>query len=109
MAKGRAKNSEIIVVLEQIDDLEALIEALPTLQRLFNELVDLMIEAKKWQIKHKVSWQPAEVDRAISLRLAEELERLYQIPSCRSLIEKAQEPAIIRLESFEIKKINIQK
>lgn len=103
LAQGRSIQHELLAEMQQIDDIEGLIEVLPRLERLFCRLAEVMIEAKKWQQKHKASWQPSEEDRLISLELRLELARLYEMPSCRALIEKSQESSLIRLHSANLK------
>jgi hypothetical protein len=78
-------------------------QALPTFTRLFNQLVDVMIQARKWQIKHRTSWQATVVDRYLSLELAQEFARIYRIPTARAFIEKCQQAALERLDAFEKK------
>lgn len=99
LAQGRFVNQELLAEIQAIDDLDDLIEALPRLERLFGRLVDVMIEAKKWQIKHKACWPATPEDRQLSLELQAELARLYEMPSARALIEKCQETALLRLDS----------
>lgn len=101
LARGRAINQEIISELNQITDLEMLVERLPVLQQHFSDLVEVMIEAKKWQIKHKTSWKPTVQDIEISQELANALVRIYEIPTARVLIEKCQEPALLALDTYE--------
>lgn len=106
LARSRAINLELIQDLQQVDDLDSLVEVLPALQRHFNDLVEVMIEAKKWQIKHKTTWRPGEEDLMISQQLALELTRVYSIPTARVLIEKSQETALLTLDAFEKRKIS---
>lgn len=103
LAQGRAIKCELLTELEQINDIDQLLLELPQLERHFNHLVDLMIEARKYQISHQSVWKPSAEDLALSQALAQELARLYQIPSARSLLEKSQESALLRLAAFEDK------
>ncbi len=100
MAQGRALNQELLSELQGVDELDDLIRAFPRFQGLFGRLVDVMIDAKKWQTAHKISWNPTEEDHQLSLELAYELERLYQIPAARALLEKSQEVALLRLDAL---------
>jgi hypothetical protein len=110
MSQGRAINQELLAELEAISDLEALLTQLPVLERRFNQLVDVMIEARRYQIRKKCTWQPNDEDRKLSHQLARELARLYQIPGAKSLLEKSQESALLRLDAFEnkVRKNSIQ-
>jgi len=103
LAQGRAINQELLHDLEEIQDIDALLVILPQLERRFNQLVEVMIQARRYQIKKKCSWQPLEEDRLLSKELAQELHRIYQIPAARSLIEKSQESALMKLDAFENK------
>ncbi len=104
LAEGRALNRDLIDCCHEINDLDDLIQALPYMQKQFNLLVDVMIEAKKWQKKHNVTWQPSVEDQRLSQELADEFLRLYAMPSARALIEKSQEPALLKLDSFDKKR-----
>ncbi|MBS0654155.1 MAG: hypothetical protein JSR46_00100 [Verrucomicrobia bacterium] len=101
--KGRVVTSQLLEHLEDVHDLDDLIEILPRLQMLFDQLVDVMIEARKWQVKEGVEWGPSEEDAALSARLCSELNRIFAIPAARDLIEKSQHRALERLDAFETK------
>lgn len=103
LAQGRAINHELLTELQEIQDIDDLLIKLPQLERRFNQLVDVMIEARKYQIKKQCSWPIREEDRALSADLALQLERIYHIPAARSLIEKSQESALLKLDTFERK------
>ena len=94
---------ELIAELQQIDDLDMLIEASSRLSAQFDALVDVMIEARKWQIKKNAVWTLSERDHQLSRQLAFELSRLLRNPLARHFLEKAQNPALERLDAFEKK------
>ncbi len=100
--KGQAIVQELIIDLQKIDDLESLREAIPTLQAHFDALSDVMIEARKWQIKtgKTCSVQP---DPSINQHLVSELNRLLRNPLARHFIEKSQQTALEKLDAFEKK------
>ena len=102
-SRGRNITSQLVEELEEVHDLEDLIEALPRLQRLFDELTDVMIEARKWQIKEGVLWDPSDEDVSLSGALCDECTRIFTIPAARDLVEKSQERALERLDAFETK------
>lgn len=104
-ARSRLITAELIASLQQIDDLDSLIEAQRRLQCHFDALVDVMIEARKWQMKTKASWVLSEEDHQQSRQLACELNRLLRNPLARHFLEKAQNPALERLDAFEKRKI----
>ena len=100
LAQGQQVKLELLSELESIDDIETLLQASPKLQRLFGQLVDVMIEAKKWQNSHKTAvWQMSDDESMTSQQIAQELARICQIPSAQVLIEKTQEVALLKLDS----------
>lgn len=101
LAQSRAINRELLELTENIEDLDDLLAAQAPLQRLFNQLVDVMIAAHKWQIKTSVIWQGTEEDQRLCRELKSQFCRLYQIPTAKVLIEKCQETALMRLDTFE--------
>lgn len=107
-SKARGINRELLQTAAEVEDLDQLMRALPTFSRLFNRLVDVMIQARKWQIKHKKGWELDEEDRYLSLQLAQEFARLYQIPTARAFIEKCQQSALERLDAFEKKQLKLK-
>ncbi|MCE5293594.1 MAG: hypothetical protein LLF94_03135 [Chlamydiales bacterium] len=100
LAQGQQVKRELLSELEGIDDIDTLLKASPRLQMLFNQLVEVMIEAKKWQNSHKTAaWQMSDDDSLLSQQIAQELSRIYEMPSAQSLIEKTQEIALLKLDS----------
>lgn len=102
-ARAQVITMELIAELQQIDDLDMLIEASSRLSAQFDALVDVMIEARKWQIKKNAVWTLSERDHQLSRQLAFELSRLLRNPLARHFLEKAQNPALERLDAFEKK------
>lgn len=109
--QARVVIEALIQDLRQIEDLEDLMREVPLLQEHFDELVSIMIEAKKWQIKTKTPVQCClnSVDENCELRgelnkkLMSELNRLLRDPLARHFLEKAQQQALERLDAFEKK------
>lgn len=101
--KGRQITAELIEQVRHIETIEELIQRDACLTALYNELVDLIIEAKTYQRKHHKTWEPDEESSLISDELQFELMRLYKIPGAKQLMEKYQLPALIRLDAFEKK------
>ena len=100
MAQGQQIKLELLSELQSVDDIETLLKVSPKLQRLFGQLVDVMIEAKKWQNTHKVTaWQMSDDERLTSQQITQELARIYKIPSAQLLIEKTQELALLKLDT----------
>jgi hypothetical protein len=107
-SKARCIKCELLQTAQNVEDLDQLMRVLPTFSRLFNQLVEVMIQARKWQIKHRTSWDLSEEDRYLSFELAQEFARLYQIPTARAFIEKCQQPALERLDAFEKKQLKLK-
>lgn len=85
--------------LSTIQQKEQLKFALPHLEVLFDELVELIIEIKLGGTQSdEVLQSDATLYRADQLQA--ELVRLYKIEGCRELIELAQKKALTRLEQF---------
>lgn len=94
---------ELLAELDVIDDLDLLLERLPYIESLFNALVDVMIEARKWQQRHECVFEISEEDSERSNRISAEINRLFQIPLAGHFIEKSQQKALERLDAFEKK------
>ena len=82
---------------------EDLLKAEPILKKKFDELVELMMEAKLYQIKHHDE-TVLDDQNPFSEELLYELTRIYsQIEGGREIIERAQKEALFRLDGFEKK------
>ena len=101
--RGRAITLLLVEELQQVDDVDALLCRLPYIESLFESLVDLMIEARKWQQKHKESWHIVDPDSRLNEQFALELNRVMRIPLAAHFIEKSQQKALERLDAFEKK------
>lgn len=102
---ARAINRELLAVVRGIDDLDGLMDAYPHLSQLYMQLVEVMIQAHRYRIKHNIDWEPTEEDSILSSELAIEFARIYQIPTARAIIEKCQEKALERLDAFQKKQL----
>jgi hypothetical protein len=94
---------QLIEELEGVFDIDDLIDKAPSLRRIFNEQVDLIIEAKTWQIIHSCCWELDQKSRLLSLDLESEIKRISGIPAARELLEEYQSPALERMVAFEKK------
>lgn len=101
-AEGETVSRALILELSKIRTREQLIASGSRLQRLFNDLTDLMIAAHEFRQKHK---ETEKIDLPANLELnnllRNELNRIYKIEGGRQLIEKFEEQALHRLDSFE--------
>jgi len=100
--RGESIIQELIIDLQKIDDVEDFPQAQLALQAHFDALVDVMIEARKWQMKTK---QRIQVPQAspMSQHLILEFNRLSRNPLSRHFLEKCQQPALEKLDAFEKK------
>jgi hypothetical protein len=94
---------EIVNDLKTIYLREDLVKNVPRLRKKFIALVDVIIEARKFQESHPEEMTSFSLysDEVQSEHLREELERIYHIEGGKELIEKAQKEALLRLDAFE--------
>jgi hypothetical protein len=73
------------------------------LEKHFDSLVDLMIEAREFQLRHpdSASNDILEGDNAASLLLEEQLRRIYALEGGREVIERTQHESLARLDAWE--------
>lgn len=101
--EGQAISRRLIHEMRAVTTRQELVEALPGLESLFEELVDVMISARQRQ-EEEVAPSPLELterDHQLSAALRTEMERLYQLEGGRDLIESAQRESLSRLDTFE--------
>ncbi len=95
--------------LANIHTREDLLKNELVIKKKFDELVELIIEARQYQIKHPEDYLAVAEENPFSEELLFELKRIYsQIESGREIMERAQKEALIRLDGFE-KKLTKQK
>jgi hypothetical protein len=73
------------------------------LTALFNELVDVIIAAQEFRYTHPDSEPLAYHDIVLSEQLRNELNRIYGLEEGRKIIERCQEDALDRLNTYERK------
>lgn len=103
--EGQAISHDITAELREVHNREDLVAIAPKLKRLFDDLVDTIIAAREYQQNNSVR-EEAVQDSTVSDELRMELNRVYQIEGVRQLIEKAQEPALNRLDAFNKRKLS---
>lgn len=97
--EGNAHCRKILNTLKCIQDRQQLLQAQPILKQYFEDLVDLMIAARKFQ---QSSLEVKEFYPTFySIALKEELKRLYEIEGGREIIERTQKQAFLRLSTLE--------
>ncbi len=101
--QGEALCRTIALDLQKIHTRDELAANLPELKKLFSALINLIIEAKEFQLAHpeQEGIDPAYYEHEYADGLKDELARLCKLEGGRDLIEKAQREALIRLDSFE--------
>lgn len=101
--EGEAVSKSLVVILQKIETREDLTNASPKLKKKFEELVDLMIAARKYQILHpeEESFNILEYELPSNEDLITELKRIYSIEGGREIIEDTQREALLRLDAFE--------
>lgn len=85
---------ELLFQLEDIHTINELLDKEIVLQRQFEKLIDLMIEAKKMQIE-KID------NEELSNCLQKSMQRIYQIDGGQEIIEHFQCSSLQRLDRFE--------
>lgn len=101
--QGYQKIEELITELQKIESIDELLAHEIQLKTLYEELVDLIIQAKVYQKKHKVYWKTEAMHQGVNEELRRELNRLYKLPGGKEIMEKYQLQACQRLDAFEKK------
>lgn len=97
--EGDAHCRKMLNTLKCIQDRQQLMQAQPILKQQFEDLVDLMIAARKFQ---QSSLETKEFYPSFySIALKEELKRIYEIEGGREIIERTQKQAFLRLSALE--------
>lgn len=97
--EGNAHCRRMLNTLKCIQDRQQLVQAQPILRQHFEDLVDLMIAARKFQ---QGGLDTKELYPSFySIALKEELKRLYEIEGGREIVERAQKQAFLRLGAWE--------
>lgn len=98
--EGEALSRKLIQHLEKIETHEELLRAEPVLKKDFEAYATLIIQAKEYQQKHCDELiSDLTVDYALSEQLKEQLRRVYAIEGGREIVEKAQQEALVRLDT----------
>ncbi len=95
--EGESRCRKLINELQQIHTSEELLRAEDVLKKHFESLVDLMIEAKRFQLDHEDAEYAADIQHLVGNMLKEELRRIYAMEGGRAVIERAQHEALVRL------------
>ena len=101
--EGEALSRSIISDLQRVQTTQQLVEFAPVLKKRFYSLVELMIQARKYQEAHPEEWtgeKPATEGTFNELMIIE-IARVHKIERGREIIEKTQRDALHRLDAFE--------
>lgn len=101
--QGKSLTHKLLAELEPINSREEILKIAPRLQKIFDEMVSVMIAAREFTEKHPKMGESDlnDADHELSEQLRLELNRIYKIDGCREVVEKAQRQALQRLDIFE--------
>jgi len=99
--EGEGLTHALLETFQSIHTKEQLIAYLPRLQNLFDQLAEVMLAAETLKQLHpELEDKEVAFQSELSDQLCVELNRLYQMESGRALIEKSQETALQRLQTY---------
>lgn len=105
--EGESLVRSLIEECQKIESKEDLLLEKPRLKKKFDKIVDLMIAARKFQVKHLDSEIPVDLRLAASNALKEEFIRIYKIEGCQSLMEDIQRDSLHKLDLFSRKQAQL--
>lgn len=102
-ADGQSTTRQIIQDLKSVHTRQELQALSPKLEKRFNKLVDTMIAAQEFRRLHPdADATPFSTqDQLLSDQLRHEMERIYAIEGGQEIVEKSQEGALDRLNTYE--------
>jgi hypothetical protein len=99
--EGESQCRALVLTLQSIETNEQLIRFEPILKNHFNKLVNLMIEARLYQVENP-DYEALELSKnGVNDLLKEELRRIYTLEGGREIVERAQHEALIHLDAAE--------
>ncbi len=101
--EGQALCRILVSDLRKVQTREELLKIEPILKKRFQHLVELMIQAKNYHLKHPDEVPLENPDHFFSEQLQLELQRIYHLEGGREMIERTQREALIRFDAFERK------
>lgn len=96
--EGQSVLRSLVNDLRSVRTRQDLVVAVPALQKHFDRLAAIMIEAEQLRLEHGDMRDIHVGEPHISDDLRAELTRIYQLPDGRELIEQCQEGAFMKLE-----------
>lgn len=98
--EGEACARALVKDLRQIESYDDLLTMQPVVKKHFEKLVDLMIEARQFQLKNP-DLELIDIEETYSYLLKEELKRVCQMEGGKEILEKMQHEALVRLDAYE--------
>ena len=99
--EARQQLTELIQIFEGISSIEELVQRQHTVELSFTHLVHLLIEIKKYQITHGITWEASDEDLALGDQLRHEMQRILRFDGAKIIIEKCQNTALCKLQQYE--------
>jgi hypothetical protein len=96
--EGEKISTKLAQELEEVQTLQQLLSREQKIQTKMNTLIDLMIQAKKYEKKHGKPL-PQKGNHKASDSLKTQLERIYAIDGCQEVFEKWQKEGLSRLDA----------
>ena len=101
LRRGREIQSQLLAEFEGVESLHDLFRRQESLSLLFDELARTAIEARRYQIRSKTSWEIPVESSEKSRELEEQMQRVLMIPGARAFLERCQSRGFDRLDAFE--------
>lgn len=96
--------TQLVTELREIRSRDDLVQHQHALERIFDQLVDVIINAEQFKDSHPEAVRTFAGDNGLSEELRLELNRILHMEGGRDVLEKAQEKAVTRLENAEKQK-----
>ena len=101
LRRGGEIQSQLVVELEEVESLHDLFSKQEALSSLFDELARTAIEARRYQMRAKASWEIPQNSAEKSRELEDQMQRVLKIPGARAFLERCQSRGFERLDAFE--------
>ena len=101
LVEGEVYKQQLIEQLVEIHSLQDLLISKKKCSLLFDSIAALAIEARRYQIKHHVSWEVPEESEHTSSLLCAQMKRVLQIPGALACLEGCQAKAFEKIYAFE--------
>lgn len=101
--EGKKLTQQLIIEFSSIESRAELVNKSTRLQKIFDEMVSVMIAAREYREKnpHIAVMDISDEEHTLSKKLREEMNRIYKIEGCREIVERCQAQALQKLDLFE--------